>query len=313
MVFFRFIANSLAPLTLISAVLAFLHPPLFLIFENTFLWFFAATMLALGVVLESKEIGKTLKKPKEIGLGVLTQYSVMSLLGFGVACLSGLETATALGFVIVGCAPGAMASNLIVYLARGAVAYSVALTTISSLLSPLLTPTLVKLMGGVFLPIPFWPMMQTIVLVVVLPLLLGMILRNILSAVQEVVVQVAPAVAVIAILLICGYAVAANQERITTVGSTIFFLVVLLNLIGYLAGWYLGALYGFEYRYRLALMIEIGMQNAGLGVALALQHFSPETALPGVLFAIWCILTGAGATAYLRLSSSGARIERKFQ
>ena len=46
--------------------------------------------------------------------------------------------------------------------------------------------------------------------------------------------------------------------------------------------------------------IEIGMQNAGLGVALALKHFAAETALPGAIFAVWCILTAAGMTAYLR-------------
>ena len=45
------------------------------------------------------------------------------------------------------------------------------------------------------------------------------------------------------------------------------------------------------------------MQNAGLGVVLALKHFEPETALPGALFAVWCILTAAGATSYLRRRS----------
>jgi BASS family bile acid:Na+ symporter len=269
---------------LLGAVAAFLEPRLFLVFKDWFLWFFAATMFALGVVLEPVEFWDALKKPKEIALGLLTQFTVMPVLGFFAAYLSPLEPGIALGFVIVGCAPGAMASNVIVFLAGGAVAYSIALTSFATLLSPVVTPGLVELLGGVFLPIPFWPMMLTILKVVLLPLILGMVVRRSLGARLEAAKEIAPVVA----------------ERIGSVGWLIFGLVVVVNGLGFLAGWYLARLYGFDRRYQLALMIEIGMQNAGLGVALALEHFSTETALPGALFATWCVLTGAGATTYLR-------------
>jgi len=296
----RFIANRLAPITLLGAVAAYLHPPLFLVFRESFLWFFAATMFALGVVLEADELQDTLRRPGRIGLGVLTQYTVMPVLGFAVAVLSPLPPAVAVGFIIVACAPGAMASNVIVYLAGGAVAFSVAMTTVATFLSPLLTPTLVKLMGGVFLEIPFWPMMQTILLTVLLPLVAGMLLRRHLGRHLGTARSLAPAIAALAIVIICSYAVAANQARITAVGGWVIAMVVLLNAAGYLAGWGLARLYGFDARHRLTLAIEIGMQNAGLGVALALKHFAPETALPGALFAVWCILTAAGASAWLR-------------
>lgn len=104
--------------------------------------------------------------------------------------------------------------------------------------------------------------------------------------------------------MICSYAVAANQPRIATVGLQVFGYVVLVNALGYVAGWYLAKLYRFDYPHQLALTIEIGMQNAGLGVALALAHFTPETALPGALFAAWCVLTAAGASAFLRRYST---------
>jgi BASS family bile acid:Na+ symporter len=180
------------------------------------------------------------------------------------------------------------------------VAFSVAMTTVATFLSPLLTPMLVKLLGGVFLEIPFWPMMQTILLTVVLPLLAGMLLRRHLGRHLVTARSLAPAIAALAIVIICSYAVAANQERIAAVGGGVIAMVVVLNAAGYLAGWGLARLYGFDARHRLTLAIEIGMQNAGLGVALALKHFAPETALPGALFAVWCILTAAGASAWLR-------------
>jgi BASS family bile acid:Na+ symporter len=296
----RLIANQLAPLTLLGAVAAYLHPPIFLVFKSSFLWFFAATMFALGIVLDTAEVSETMRRPGRIGLGVLTQYMVMPALGFTAAILSPVSPEIALGFIIVACAPGAMASNVMVYLAGGAVAYSVALTTVATILSPVLTPTLVKLLGGVFLEIPFWPMMQTILLTVVLPLGAGMLLRQQLGRYLEVARTLSPAVAAIAIVVICSYAVAANQERIAVMGGWVIVMVILINGLGYLAGWGLARLYGFDALHRLTLAIEIGMQNAGLGVALALRHFSPETALPGALFAFWCILTAAAASAWLR-------------
>jgi BASS family bile acid:Na+ symporter len=257
-------------------------------------------MFAMGVVLDTDELQQTLRKPWQIGLGVMTQFTVMPLLGFLLALLSPLSAELKLGFIIVACAPGAMASNVMVYLAGGAVAFSVAMTTVATFLSPLLTPLLVELLGGELLHIPFWPMMQTIILTVVLPLGAGMWLRGYLGRYLEVARSVSPAVAALAIIIICSYAVAANQERIATVGAWIIGLVVLLNALGYLAGWWLGRWYGFDGQHRLTLAIEIGMQNAGLGVALALAHFSPQTALPGALFAVWCILTATGASAWLR-------------
>ena len=296
----------MALITLLGAVAAYLYPPLFLVFRDSFLWFFAGTMFALGIVLDSTELQETMRHPGRIGLGVLTQYTVMPALGFAAAHIVPLPPEIALGFIIVACAPGAMASNVIVYLAGGAVAFSVAMTTVATFLSPLLTPALVEWLGNAFLEIPFWPMMKTIVLIVVLPLAAGMAIRRLFGRRLATARAVAPAVAAIAIVIICSYAVAANQERIAVVGVRVIVLVVLLNALGYLAGWWLARLYGFDLHHRLTLAIEIGMQNAGLGVALALAHFTPATALPGALFAFWCILTAAGASAWLRARHPGA-------
>lgn len=296
----RWIAGNLAFLTLLGAIAAYSFPPLFLVFAHSFLWFFAATMFAVGVVLEPAEMAETLRRPAQVGLGVVTQFLVMPLLGFTAAVLAPLQPEIALGFIIVGCAPGAMASNVIVYLAGGVVAYSVALTTVATLIAPVLTPSLVQWLGGVFFEIPFWPMVKTILWTVVIPLFGGAVARRLLGSRLRQARDLAPALAAVAIVVICGYAVAANQALIAQVGIWVLTMVVLLNALGYAAGWWLGRVYRFDDRHRLTLAIEIGMQNAGLGVALALQHFDPATALPGALFAVWCILTAAGASAWLR-------------
>ena len=300
MKYIKLISDNLAPLTLFAALAAYAFPAPFLVFEHVFLWLFAVTMFSLGIVLNPDELQQVRHQPRQIGLGLLTQFSVMPLLGAIAAYASGLPDAIALGLVIVACAPGAMASNVIVYLAGGALAYSIALTTVATLLSPILTPLLVEFIGGALLPIPFWPMMQTILLIVVLPIVLGMLVKRHLGQNARHMTDIAPALAVLSIVIICSYAVAANQARIAEVGAQLFMIVILVNLLGYLVGWQLARCYRFEKKLQIALTIEIGMQNAGLGVALALKHFPPETALPGALFAFWCVLTAAGMTGYLR-------------
>ena len=299
----RFLSRNMALLTLACAVLAYFQPGWFMVFRHGFLALFAATMFALGIVLHPEEAKQALARPGRIALGVATQFTVMPALGFAAAWLAargGSSPAMALGFIIVGCAPGAMASNVITYLAGGAAAFSIAMTLCATVLSPLVTPSLVEWLGGAFLPIPFWPMMRTILLTVALPLALGMALRPRLGRLLPAAESMAPGFAALAIIIICAYAVAANHARIAATPMVVIALVIALNGLGYALGWAAGRLFRFDRAHNITLAIEIGMQNAGLGVALALKHFQPETALPGALFAVWCILTAAGATRLLR-------------
>jgi len=305
---FAIISNQLAVLTFSGAVLAYIHPPLFLVFKDYFLWFFAATMFSLGLVIDAGDLKAEIVQPKRVFLGVLSQFSVMPLLVWLVAQYPGFSPAIAIGFIIVGCAPGAMASNVIVYLAGGAVAFSVTLTTVATLMSPILTPLLVKYLGGAIMPVEFWPLTITILKTVLLPLLLGLVIQKKLGSHLQTARDIAPGVAALAIIIICSYAVAANQLRIAEMAVPVMAGVVLVNLLGYIIGWWLAKLYGFAHLYRITLMIELGMQNAGMGVALALKHFPAESALPGALFAVWCILTAAIASGWLR-----KRVEQKRQ
>jgi len=118
----KHLSRNMAVLTLAGAIAAYLFPPAFMVFKDYFLWFFAATMFALGVVLHPEEAREAMSRPGRIVLGVLTQFSVMPILGFLAATLAvqqGVSPGLALGFIIVGCAPGAMASNVMKGQARG--------------------------------------------------------------------------------------------------------------------------------------------------------------------------------------------------
>ncbi|RME82455.1 MAG: bile acid:sodium symporter family protein [Zetaproteobacteria bacterium] len=290
------ISRGLAWLVIAGALAAYLWPEAFRPVGGVFLPLFALTMFAIGLVLPLHEAKAALQRPGALLAGVAAQYSVMPALGAlagWTALKLGLSAPIAAGFVIVGCAPGAMASNAISYLAGGATAFSVGWTMLATLASPVLTPLLVSWLAGAALHVPVGPMMRTITLYVAAPLLLGIALQRHIRPWQAAIEAWAPALASVAIVLICAYAVAANHARIADAPLAVFALVVAVNLGGYLLGWAAGALFGFDPRLRLTLAIEVGMQNAGLGAALALKHFPALAALPAALFAFWCVLTAS--------------------
>ncbi len=194
---------------------------------------------------------------------------------------------------MAGAVPGAMASNVISYLAEADVALSIAITTCSTFLAPLLTPYLTYLFARSYLQVDFIAMFKSIMLMVVVPLGVGLFLKHRYRSRIEKVLNVFPAISTLFIAFICGLIVALNKEKLAGITGLIFVAVVLLNMVGLVGGYWAGRLYGFSEKRRRTLSIEVGMQNAGLGAVLALKHFPPEAALPSALFATWCVITAS--------------------
>ena len=99
-------------------------------------------MFGMGLTLTPPDFAVIAKRPVPVVIGVVAQYAIMPFLGWLVAAALGLPPALAAGVILVGCCPGGTASNVVSYLAKGDVALSVAMTTVSTLLAPLLTPVL---------------------------------------------------------------------------------------------------------------------------------------------------------------------------
>jgi BASS family bile acid:Na+ symporter len=186
-----------------------------------------------------------------------------------------------------------MASNVIAYLAKTDVAYSIALTSCATLLAPLLTPGLIFFYAHTQIDIPFLRMVKSIVLMVLLPLIIGLLIRR--SHPKQIgrIDFVFPALSSFSIILICSTIIALNQEKIFSLSILLFTAVILHNAAGYLFGYQAGRLFRFDTRMKKTLSIEVGMQNAGMGAVLALNHFDAETALIPAVFAVWCVITAS--------------------
>jgi len=255
-------------------------------------------MFCMGLTLTLPDFGLVFKNPLPVIGGAIAQFAIMPGLGWVVAELLDLDPALAAGVILVGCAPGGTASNVVSYLARGNVALSVAMTSISTLLAPLLTPMLALWLAGQYMPVNAAAMAGTVIQIVLIPVVLGLVLRMLLNRVVVKILGALPWLSVTAITVVVTVIVAGSAGTILSAGLLVLVAVVLHNGLGLALGYAVGKLLRVPETSCRTIAIEVGMQNSGLAGGLAKQYFSPEAALPGAVFSVWHNLSGAMIAAY---------------
>lgn len=220
------------------------------------------------------------------------QYLVMPLLAVGISFALGLPREALIGMVVVGACPGGTASNVIAYLARANVPLSVTMTLASTCLAPILTPIIIYMVLDTQIEIDFWAMVKSVFWIVVFPLVDGLILRRIFRKKLEPFLRYFPSISIMVIALLIACIIGLNQKTLLAFPLLVFTAVILHNGLGLAAGYGLARLAKCSKRDARTLAIEVGMQNSGLGVALAVKHFGASTALAGALFSLWHNITG---------------------
>src|SRR4030042_2066439 len=200
-------------------------------------WFFALTMFGIGVVLQVEDFKRIAQKPVIVLVGTVAQFSLMPVGAFVLAKLFNLPPEIAVGLILTGAAPGAMASNVMSYIAKADTAYSVSLTTVSTLLCPLLTPGLTFLLARSRLEVPFLKMMMNVIVMVVVPLFIGFGVRHYLKKRIEKILPIFPAISVTFIIFICSLVIALNKSYLAQVTGIVLVAGISLNVFGMLAGY----------------------------------------------------------------------------
>lgn len=254
----------------------------------------ATTMFAIGSLLPRDEIRQVINRWPTVFGGTAVQYTSMPLLAYCVGRVFGYEGPMLAGIIMVGCVPGAMASNVLTLAARGNVSYSVSLTTAATLVSPLMIPLTLKLTLGQWRTFPAAKMSLMLLLTVVVPVVAGHVLTRTFRAWESSSRRLGPVVANLTILWIIAVVVGKNRARLAELDATILLALLVVNVAGYLAGYGGGRLLRLPGPMRRALTLEVGMQNAGLGTFLALRLFKdqPATAIPPAIYTFGCMFTG---------------------
>ncbi|MBS7525984.1 bile acid:sodium symporter family protein [Fusibacter paucivorans] len=252
-------------------------------------------MFGMGMTLSLDDFKIVLQRPLDILKGTAAQFIVMPLLAVILSKLFGLEEALMVGVVLVGTCPGGTSSNVISYMAGGDVALSVAMTTVSTLLAPILTPAITYFLIRQTVSFDPMSMFISIVQVVLLPIALGLIVKAMLKEKANVVNDVMPAISSLSIACIVGGVIGANAERIIGALGIIVIVIILHNLSGYALGYFVGKITGMPRKKRITLAVEVGMQNSGLAASLAASQFAamPMAAVPAALFSAWHNISGA--------------------
>ncbi|EKO3990410.1 bile acid:sodium symporter family protein [Vibrio fluvialis] len=291
--------TQLFPLwAVLFSLCAYFFPSVFVDLKSQIVPLLTIIMLAMGLTLKPKDFLNVVTNKKAIGIGLILQFSVMPLAALLVSLLLGFDPMLTIGMVLVGSVAGGTSSNVMCYLAKGDVALSITMTSISTLLGVVLTPLLVKLLAGQSVDVPAMSMLMSLVKIVLMPVSIGLLCNVLLYSLTEKLEPVLPLISMAAIVMIIAIVVALNASQLATIGPIVALAVILHNSIGLASGYWICRALGFNESICRTVAFEVGLQNSGLATALAMKFFTPASAVAGTIFSIWHNLSGSLLAGY---------------
>ena len=295
----KFISKYMAAFVIIVATIALFMPWTFTWSAKYVTYLLGIVMFGMGMTLRFEDFKLVFKRPKDVFIGALAQFTIMPALAWVLATLFQLPPELAVGVILVGTCPGGTSSNVMTYLARGDVALSVSMTMTTTILAPIVTPILSWWLAGAWIDISLQAMMISIIQVVVVPIALGIIINKFFGDFVRKAIKLLPLISVIAIVLIVGGVVSVSAQKIMETGLLIMAVVILHNMLGYALGFAIAKVLKMDMAKSKAISIEVGMQNSGLATSLAMMHFGAVAAIPGAIFSVWHNISGSLAANYL--------------
>lgn len=280
-------------LAIIVALLAYNDPTPLMGWKAAIIPLLAMVMFAMGLTLRTSDFKRVWHNPQPIALAIIIQFSIMPLAAVLLSKAFGLSDELTIGMVIVGACAGGTASNVMTYLARGDVALSVSMTLASTLWGVIATPWIISITANEIVHIDSFSILLSLIKMVLIPILAGVLITHFQPSFANKINKYLADIASGLILLIIAIIVALNADEIGTLGYAVFAAVAFHNIIGLISGYAAGKLTRQTEVTCRTLAIEVGMQNSGLAVALALKYFGPMAALPGAVFSIWHNISGA--------------------
>ncbi len=274
-------------------------------------------MFAVALGLKVADFGYIRRTPRLFLAGFLAQVLALPLFTLGLCIVLQPDPSIALGMLLIACCPGGNVSNILVLLARGNTALSVSLTATSSVLAAFVTPVAIifwtslyspteKMLNDIDLDTAEF-LLQTL-LVLALPLFIGMLLARFtpkLAAMIRPTLVLVSSLGLVAIILV---ALVHSGEFIVSVGSLLIAYVVLHNAGAYCIGYVVAHLIGADTADRRAISIEVGIQNAGLGIVIIMAQLGGVGATAAIagLWGTWHIVAGLALVAMFRAADARA-------
>lgn len=283
---------------LIFSAYALIFPELLVEMKSSIVPLLMAVMLGMGMTLRWQDFAEVLQQKSAVMLGVGIQFVVMPLAALGLANVFNLSQELTIGLMLVGATAGGTASNVMTYLVKGNVALSVSMTLVSTLCAIVLLPFLTWFYLDKTVAVPAWEMVMSLIQLILLPISVGVLLNHFFAKPLQLIQPVLPVFSMFAIIFIIAIVVALNHLQLQSIVWVLALAVIAHNAIGLISGYGISKLVGFDEKTSRTVAIEVGMQNSGLSVALALKYFTAISALPGALFSVWHNISGSLLAAY---------------
>jgi BASS family bile acid:Na+ symporter len=139
----------------------------------------------MGTTLSAKDFRNVLTMPWPVLIGIVLQFLIMPLVGYGIAMTFGFPPEVAAGVILIGSVSSGLASNVMTYLAGGNVPLSVTITSLTTLLSPIVTPFWMKTLAGRLVPVDFVAMMLSILNMIIVPIVAGLAAHRLLYGMKK--------------------------------------------------------------------------------------------------------------------------------
>lgn len=267
-------------------------------------------MLTMGCTLSTDDFRILLQRPLDILIGSLAQFTIMPLVAWSLSRLFGLDPFLSVGIILVGCCPGGVSSNIMSFLCHGDVAYSVGMTTVSTVLAPFVTPLLVLWLAGAEIDVDAWGMFQNILIVTLLPVAMGVAFNYFFGKKQNFkdIQGIMPGMSVICLACIVGGVIYTVSPQLRENGINLLLttltVVTCHNGLGYVLGYLVGKFFKFNTAKKRTLSIEVGMQNAGMATVLSRNFFANPIILATNPMAAIAVFPCAISCAYHSISGT---------
>ena len=258
-------------------------------------------MFGMGTAMSAGDFIGIVKSPKAVFIGLACQFTIMPFVGAALALGFNLDPEVAAGIILIGASPSGLASNVMAYIGKANLALSVTLTTVATLLAPVLTPFYMQWLAGQFIPIDAWGMMWSIIQITIIPIVAGLVFNHFLHGKTGWLDRLMPQISMGGIVLILMIMTAGGRDNLLEIGFVLIVISLIHNFSGYLLGYWSCRVLGMDEKSCRTIAFEVGLQNAGLATGLAQEMGKMATVgLVPTVFGSLMNITGATLASFWR-------------
>ncbi|MEO1233997.1 MAG: bile acid:sodium symporter family protein [Myxococcota bacterium] len=269
----------------------------------------AFIMFGVSLDLRPPDFLDLARSPRAPLVGLVAQFVLLPAMTFALTTVLPLPDSLKLGMIMVAACPGGTVSNFMTHLAGGRLATSVGMTAVSSTAALVTVPLNLAFWGGLqsgtaqlvdAVQLDAADVMRTVLVVLVVPVAAGMLVGTQFPRLAQ---GARTPVRILSLLFLCVLVVAATRKNLgllLQIAHLIIYPVVLMNALAFLLGWSSARAFDLDAKDQRAVTLEVGIQNSGLGLALALQFFNSVGGVAAIcaFWGIWHLLGGLALASF---------------